>query len=136
MRTPTPWFTRWQEAARRLTRSIAALYFACLDPRTPWYARLSAFAVVAYALSPLDLIPDPIPILGYLDDLLLLPLGIWLAIKLIPPPVLADAQARAATQSRIRSPLRWVGAALIIALYLAVALWLGHWVWSLLPARS
>jgi uncharacterized membrane protein YkvA (DUF1232 family) len=72
-----------------------ALYFACRDPRTPWPVKLLAAGVVAYALSPLDLIPDPIPVLGQLDDLALVPLGLWVARRLIPPEIMADCRRRA-----------------------------------------
>jgi len=81
--------------ARRLKNEITTLYLAARDPRTPWYAKAIIACVVAYALSPIDLIPDFIPVLGYLDDLLLLPLGIYLALKLIPAEVLIDARRRA-----------------------------------------
>ena len=81
--------------ARVLKRDTLALYLAVRDPRTPWYAKAVAAAVVAYALSPFDLIPDFIPVLGYLDDLIVVPLGITLALKLIPEPVIADCRARA-----------------------------------------
>ena len=86
---------RW---AGRLKTELHALYLACGDRRVPWYARALAVAVVAYAFSPIDLIPDPIPVLGYLDDLILVPLGIALAVRMIPPDVLAErrAEARAA----------------------------------------
>ena len=89
----------WRCAARRLWREIRTLRLAGRDPRTPWYAKVVALGVVAYALSPLDLIPDVIPILGYLDDLVLVPLGLILALRLIPPAVLADARARQAGAS-------------------------------------
>src|SRR5918998_6471079 len=85
----------WKQRARQLKRELYALYLAYKDPRVPWYARLFAACVVGYAFSPIDLIPDPIPVLGYLDDLLLVPLGIALAVRLIPPQVLADCRARA-----------------------------------------
>ncbi len=81
--------------AQRLEHEVYALYWAYRDPRIPWYARSLAVLVVAYALSPIDLIPDFIPLLGYLDDLILVPLGIALALKLIPAEVMADARARA-----------------------------------------
>ncbi len=81
--------------ARALKRETVALYFAARDPRTPWAAKLVIAIVVAYALSPIDLIPDFIPVLGYLDDLVLLPLGIFLALRLIPATVLADARQAA-----------------------------------------
>lgn len=87
---------RLKRRARLLKADSYALYLAARHPGTPWYAKLLLGVVVAYALSPIDLIPDFIPVLGYLDDLVLLPLGIALAIRLIPPPVLADCRARAA----------------------------------------
>jgi putative acetyltransferase len=77
---------------------VRALYHVARDPRTPWYAKLLVGAVVAYALSPIDLIPDVIPVIGYLDDLLIVPLGIWASIKLVPPEAMADGRARAATK--------------------------------------
>jgi len=86
----------WRETRRRwargLKRDTYAQYLACCDPRVPWYAEALAAAVVAYALSPIDLIPDVIPVLGYLDDLLLVPLGLALALRLIPAPVLAECR--------------------------------------------
>ena len=111
---------RWRGWARRLKREVRALWLAYRDPRTPWYARAVAACVVAYALSPLDLIPDPIPVLGYLDDLILLPLGIALAVRLIPPAVLADARRAAAAQDGA-APTNWVAAAVIVALWLLLA---------------
>ena len=91
----------WREYARQLKQETLALYLAYKDPRVPWYARLWTALVVAYALSPIDLIPDFIPIVGYLDDLVLLPIGFWLAIRLIPAPMLAECreQARAELQT-------------------------------------
>jgi len=74
------------------------VYLAARDPRVPWYAKLVAAAVAAYALSPIDLIPDFIPVVGHLDDVIIVPLGLWLAIRLIPPAVLAELRDRAATQ--------------------------------------
>jgi uncharacterized membrane protein YkvA (DUF1232 family) len=86
----------WRAWARRARLEVHALGLACRDPRTPWAARLVAACVVAYALSPIDLIPDPIPVLGYLDDLVLVPIGIALARRLVPADVLAECRARAA----------------------------------------
>ncbi len=88
-------YQKWKEYARALKKEIRALVIAYRDPRTPWYAKAWALLVAAYALSPIDLIPDFIPVLGYLDDLLLLPLGIALAVKLIPSEVMADARLMA-----------------------------------------
>jgi len=85
-------FEYLKHRAQALKRETHALYLAARDPRTPWHAKLVIAIVVAYALSPIDLIPDFIPLLGYLDDLLLLPLGIFLALKLIPSAVLVDAR--------------------------------------------
>ena len=88
-------FQKWKDRARALKTEIYALILAYRDPRTPWYAKAWALVVAAYALSPIDLIPDFIPVLGYLDDLVLLPLGIALAVKLIPAEVMADARLAA-----------------------------------------
>lgn len=100
------------------------MYLAARDPRTPWHARLVIVIVVAYALSPIDLIPDFIPVLGYLDDLLLLPLGIFLALKLIPPAVLADAR-QAARRANGNLPKSRVAAIVIVALWMIAAIVVG-----------
>ena len=104
-----------------LKRETYALYLAVRDPRTPWYAKAVAAAVVAYALSPLDLIPDFIPVIGYLDDLIVVPLGIALALKLIPEPVMRECRQRA--EAGGVPPLSRVGAAFMIAAWLAAAVW-------------
>jgi uncharacterized membrane protein YkvA (DUF1232 family) len=119
-----PWLARWREAARNLKRNITLLYFAVLDTATPWYAKAFAILVVAYALSPLDLIPDFIPVLGYLDDLILLPLGIWFALQLIPPAIMDAARAKAATTPHIDRLLGYVAAGAIIVIYIVLAWWL------------
>src|SRR5262245_26882301 len=85
-----------RQRARQIKRDTLALYLACRDPRTPWYAKAFAAAIVAYALSPIDLIPDFIPILGYLDDLIIIPGGLLLALKMIPAPVMEDCRVQAA----------------------------------------
>ncbi|WP_059172477.1 YkvA family protein [Bacillus sp. FJAT-27445] len=102
--------------ARQLKKQIMTLYIAVRDPRVPWYAKLVAAMVVAYALSPIDLIPDFIPILGYLDDVILLPLGIWLSLKLIPEEVRREAAEKAEYAKR---PVSKAGAAAIILLWVA-----------------
>lgn len=112
----------WKQRARQLKGLVYALYLAYRDPRTPWPARLVAICVVAYAFSPLDLIPDPIPILGYLDDLVLIPLGVALALKLMPPDVWADAQTAASLAIERRGPTNWIAAGVIVALWLALAI--------------
>lgn len=112
--------------ARALKRDVIALQLAARDPRVPWYAKLLAAAVAAYALSPIDLIPDFIPVLGYLDDLIIVPAGIWLAIRLVPPTVMAEHRAAAANIARQRS---WAGAAAIIAIWLLCAAVVGGWLY-------
>jgi uncharacterized membrane protein YkvA (DUF1232 family) len=94
--------SRLQRWAERTMRDVRALWLAARDPRTPWYARWFALAVAAYAVSPIDLIPDFIPVLGYLDDLLLVPLGIWLAVRMIPREVLAEHRAAASAAKPTR----------------------------------
>src|SRR5215813_14226699 len=98
-----------RRTARELKQDTLALYLAVRDPRTPWYAKAVAAAVVAYALSPIDLIPDFIPVLGYLDDLIVVPLGIALCLKLVPPHVIADCRERASAASG--RPTSYLGAA-------------------------
>lgn len=105
--------------ARVLKAEVAALYLAARDARTPLAAKLVAIAVVAYALSPVDLIPDFIPVIGYLDDLLLVPLGILLAVRLIPAPLMAEFRTRAAGQGRL--PASRGGAIAIACLWIAAA---------------
>jgi len=103
-----------------LERRLRALYLAARDRRVPWTARLVALAVVAYAFSPIDLIPDFVPVLGYLDDLVLLPLGIALAIRLIPHEVLEECRARAEREMTEGRPTSLVGAALVVLVWLAL----------------
>ncbi len=103
--------------ARALKNEVYALYLAAGDRRTPWYAKALVFLIAAYALSPIDLIPDFVPILGYLDDLIVVPGGIWLAIHLVPSEVLEQARATAAARSVDRNMGR-LGAALIILVWI------------------
>jgi len=106
--------------ARHLKAELYALYLAYRDPRVPWYARLFAAGVVAYAISPIDLIPDFIPVLGYLDDLILVPLGIVLVLRMIPPEVMADCRERAKEVSREGRRTSWVAAGVIVGIWLLV----------------
>jgi uncharacterized membrane protein YkvA (DUF1232 family) len=111
--------------ARAATREVHALFLAARDPRTPWGAKLLAGFVAAYALSPVDLIPDAIPVLGLLDEVILLPPLIWLALRMIPEGVMAEARAAAlAAEARPRSRL---GLAIVVALWLLAALFLAGW---------
>lgn len=109
---------RLKEWARALKRDVLALWLAARDPRVPRLAKLLAGLVTAYALSPIDLIPDFIPVLGLVDDLLIVPAGIWLCIRLIPPPVLADL--RAAAQDRVK-PVSRLGLILVVVVWLVIA---------------
>ena len=109
----------WKDAAARLKHEVYALYFAVRDPRVPWHAKALAGSIVAYAFSPIDLIPDFIPVLGYLDDLILIPLGVLLVRRMIPADVLADCRARAVTLSA--KPQSGVGAAIVVGVWLVLA---------------
>jgi uncharacterized membrane protein YkvA (DUF1232 family) len=108
----------WQRRARELRTDTHAFYLAVKDPRVPWYAKLSAVCVVPYALSPIDLIPDFIPVIGYLDDLILLSLGIALTIQMIPSEVLSECIAKVQARTEEGKALGWVGATIIIALWI------------------
>ena len=116
---------RWKTRARQLKVEVYALYLAYRDPRTPLYARIFAAIVVAYAFSPLDLIPDPIPVLGYLDDLVLIPLGVLLARRMIPEVVLLESRQQAEEVMRQGKPVNKVAAAVIVAIWLGLALLIG-----------
>jgi uncharacterized membrane protein YkvA (DUF1232 family) len=112
---------QWKRWAHALKREVYALYLAYKDPRVPWYVRLFAGCVAAYAFSPIDLIPDPIPVLGYLDDLVLIPLGVALAIKLIPAPVLGECRAEAQRIMAAGKPVNRVAAGIIVCVWLLFA---------------
>jgi uncharacterized membrane protein YkvA (DUF1232 family) len=114
-------FQGFKNRVRMLKRDTIALYLAARDPRTPWYVRVLAGAVVAYALSPFDLIPDFIPVLGYLDDLILVPAGIALVLRLVPAEVMTDCRAQA--NARAERPISRIGAAAMICIWLAVGIW-------------
>jgi uncharacterized membrane protein YkvA (DUF1232 family) len=127
------WFEIWRQKAAELKVQTYALYLACRDPRVPWYAKGFTILVVAYAFSPIDLIPDFIPILGYLDDLILIPLGVFLAVRMVPGPVLKDCQERARqTLVNNRQPYPVLGIVVIILLWAAGLALVGYWVSTLL----
>ncbi len=113
--------SRLRQRASTLKRETYALALAYRDPRTPWHAKLWAACVVAYAVSPIDLIPDFIPVLGLLDDLILLPMGIALAIRLIPAEILDECRTKAAAQMQ-ESSSSWIAAAVVVAIWLGIAL--------------
>jgi uncharacterized membrane protein YkvA (DUF1232 family) len=114
--------------ARTIRRDVRAIYLASRDPRTPWYAKALAISVAAYALSPIDLIPDFIPVLGQLDDIVILPLGIWLVVRMIPPDVMNEHRAAAILNEQ--DPRSMAGAVAIWILLAAGAGWLAYcWLW-------
>jgi uncharacterized membrane protein YkvA (DUF1232 family) len=117
--------------ARRLKRDSHAVYLAARDPRVPWYAKFLAIAVAGYALSPIDLIPDFVPVIGYLDDLIIVPLGIWLVISLIPGEIMVECRAKA--NEAAGRPTSRGGMVAIILLWIVGALlvgWIGYARWG------
>lgn len=120
---------RWRLRAQQLKGLIYALYIAYRDPRTPWYARVVAVCVVGYAFSPIDLIPDFIPIIGYLDDLVLIPLGVTLAVKLMPEAVWRDAQEQSRITLREGKPINRFAAGFIIVMWMGLAIGTALIVW-------
>ena len=120
--------TRLRDWAREIKKDVVALYIAARDPRVPWYVKLAAAVIAAYALSPIDLIPDFIPVLGYLDEVILLPVAIFLVIKMIPDPLMAEFREEA--QRRADRPTSLVGALVIVAIWVAA---LGLTLWAFWP---
>lgn len=114
--------------ARVVKRDVVALWLAARDPRTPWYAKALALAVAAYALSPIDLIPDFVPVLGYLDDAVIVPLGILLTVMLIPGDLMAEFRAEA--ERRSERPVSRAGASAVVALWIAAAGVLAWWLFN------
>jgi uncharacterized membrane protein YkvA (DUF1232 family) len=123
-------FKRLMQWAERLKAQIVALWFCYRHPHMPLIAKLLAVAVVAYAFSPIDLIPDFIPVIGLLDDAILLPIGVWLALKFIPKPILDECRDKAAQwlAEKHGKPRNWFGAAIILALWLGAAWLCWYWV--------
>jgi len=115
--------------ARALKRDVMTLWFALKHPDTPWYARVLAAVITAYALSPIDLIPDFIPVLGYLDDLIIVPAGVWLLLRIVPEPVLIDCrnQTEKWFLEQKDKPRSWVGLAVIVVLWVLCAWALFRW---------
>jgi uncharacterized membrane protein YkvA (DUF1232 family) len=111
-------FESWKHRAKQLKMETYGLYLAYKDPRTPWYAKIFSMCVVGYAFSPIDLIPDFIPVLGYLDDLILLPLGVIIAVKMIPKPVLEECRQKARERIEQGKPLNWFAGSVVILVWL------------------
>ena len=122
---------RLKEWARAIRQDVLALYIAARDPRVPWYVKAAAMAIAAYALSPIDLIPDFIPVLGYLDEVIILPMALALVIRMIPAPLMAEF--REAARKRSERPVSRMAAAAIIVLWIATA---GLLLWVLWPAPA
>lgn len=121
-----------KQQVRQLKREIYALYLASKDSRVPWYVRALAVCVVAYAFSPIDLIPDFIPIVGYLDDLILVPIGIWLVVRMIPSAVLSECREQAKAAINHDKPTNWTAAVVIFTIWLLLGISAGIWIASLL----
>lgn len=112
----------WKDRVRALRLEAYALYLACRDPRVPWYARVFAGLVIAHTFSPIDLIPDFIPVLGYLDDLIVTPLGVFLALKMIPAEVMIDARRRAQALLDQTKPVSRLGLVIVVTVWLSLGL--------------
>ena len=112
---------KWRERTRRLKSETYAIYLAYRDPRVAWYAKIFAAVVIAYAFSPIDLIPDFIPVLGYLDDLVLVPLGIALSLRMIPAEVMEEARAQAASAMNAGRPTNRLAAFAVILIWMGIA---------------
>jgi uncharacterized membrane protein YkvA (DUF1232 family) len=111
----------WKARVRRLKTEVYALYLAYRDPRVPWYAKVLAACVIGYAFSPIDLIPDFIPVLGYLDDLVLIPLGIALTLRLIPAEVMVECRERSRVELADGKPVSRAAAAVIVTIWVGLA---------------
>ena len=125
-----PLLSALQQRARDLKTETIVLYLAARHPGTPWYAKLLVAAIAAYALSPIDLIPDFIPILGYLDDLILIPLGIVLAVRMIPRPILEECRAQAQVIIARGRPVSRVAGAVVVVLWIGLGALCAAWVYA------
>ncbi len=111
---------RWKQEAAALRTEVVVLYLASRDPRTPWYAKALLALVIGYAVSPIDLIPDFIPVLGYVDDLVLIPAGVAAVRKLIPPEVIDECRARVRSGTALSPRQKWIGIAIVVGVWLLV----------------
>jgi len=125
-------FDRWKQTVKQLKTETFALYLAVRDPRTPWYAKSFTALVVAYAFSPIDLIPDFVPVLGYLDDLIMIPIGIGIATRLIPSEILAECRTQAQTTFEQGRPVSRTAAAVIIVTWIILAVLIIRWIVEIL----
>lgn len=127
-------FQTLKTKAKKLKIEVFVLYFAYRDPRVKWYTKLLAICVVAYAFSPVDLIPDFIPILGYLDDIILVPLGVWFVLQLIPKEVIQDCREQANELIAKGKPKNWITGILILIIWILFGLWIGKYFYQMLLA--
>jgi uncharacterized membrane protein YkvA (DUF1232 family) len=123
---------KWKDRVRQLKRETYAIYLAAKDPRVPWYAKALIGFVVIHTFSPIDLIPDFIPILGYLDDLIIIPLGIYLSLKMIPEEVMAECRVKAQNQVDLDGPNKWVTSAVIVTIWILVIGVAAIFIWQLI----
>lgn len=123
-------FEKFRAFARNIRVETYALYLAARDSRTPLFAKIITMGIVAYAFSPIDLIPDFIPVLGYLDDLVLIPLGLMLAIKLIPAPVLVECRIKAKNVAQNGKPVSRTAGIVVVVIWLFLALLSIAWVYE------
>ena len=121
---------RLKQKIRGLRHEILAMYLAVRHPATPWYAKVLAAGIVIYAVSPFDLIPDPIPVLGYLDDLIIVPLGVLAVRWMIPAAVLAECREKTAAGVEVNAAWKWAGGIMIALLWLLCSVGIGIWVWQ------
>lgn len=126
-----PLFADLKQRARRLKAETFVLYLAARHPGTPWYAKLFVAGIVAYAFSPIDLIPDFIPVLGYLDDLVLIPIGIALAIRMVPPSVLKECRGRAQELLSQGKPVSHIAGAVIVVIWVTLAALFAVWAYEM-----
>jgi len=124
-----------KHCARQLKSETFALYLSARDPRTPWYAKLLVAGIVAYVFSPIDLIPDFIPVIGYLDDLILVPLCIALAVKMVPDSVLADCRIRAQETIQNGKPVSRIAGAVIVVIWVLLAVLVALWAYEAFESK-
>jgi uncharacterized membrane protein YkvA (DUF1232 family) len=123
---------KWKQRTRKLKSETYALYLAYRNPKTPWYAKIFAGLVIAYAFSPIDLIPDFIPVLGYVDDLILVPVGIALALRMVPLDVMLECRRQARTELSQDKPVTWIVAVVIVAIWVGLAILCIIWLFKFL----
>jgi uncharacterized membrane protein YkvA (DUF1232 family) len=119
----------WKAIAKKLKNEIRVLYLAYKDPRTPWYAKVFAVLIIGYALSPIDLIPDFIPVLGYVDDLIIVPAGMALLLKMIPKEVVDECRAKVESMPPTRKRKGWIGVIIIVLIWLLAIYFAAKIIW-------